>query len=58
MEIKTEKTYLDLVRDYFPDTSDKEADWILWEKTPFPMRMDEQEIGRYLAEYKKENENG
>lgn len=52
--MKTEKNYLDLVRDYFPNVSDKEADWILWEKTPFPMRMDEQEIGRYLAEYKKE----
>lgn len=53
--METEKNYLDLVRDYFPNVSDKEADWILWYKTPFPMRMDEQEIGRYLAEYKKES---
>lgn len=54
IRIDTEKNYIDLVREYFPNVSDKEADSILWDKTPFPMRMDEQEIGRYLAEYKKE----
>lgn len=53
-EIKTESNYLDLVRDYFPNISDEEADHILWTKTPFPMRMDEKEIAIYLAEYKKE----
>ena len=51
--MNTEKTYLDLVREYFPDSSDKVADWILWEKTPFPMRMDEESIREYLVEYKK-----
>lgn len=57
MEIKTEKTYLDLVRDYFPNVSDKEADSILWDKTCFPMRIDEKEIERYLVEYKEELNN-
>jgi hypothetical protein len=29
-------TWRDLVREYFPDATDKLADWILWEKTGFP----------------------
>jgi len=31
------KTWIDLVRDYFPNASDEECDFILWEKTAFPM---------------------
>ena len=54
--MKTEKNYLDLVREYFDDISDEKADWILWERTPFPMITDEKEIRRYLAEYKKDLE--
>lgn len=55
--METEKNYLDLVREYFPGISDKEADWILWKKTPFPMRMDEPSIIEYLAIYKEEVQN-
>lgn len=29
-------TWLDLVRKYFPDATDEEADYILWEHTAFP----------------------
>lgn len=47
-------TYLELVKEYFPDVSDEVADWILWEKTPFPMIADEKGIRKYLTEYKKE----
>lgn len=30
-------TWVDLVRQYFPEVGDLEADYILWEKTCFPM---------------------
>lgn len=30
-------TWLELVKKYFPDVSDEEADFILWEKTAFPV---------------------
>ncbi len=30
-------TWLELVKKYFPNASDKEADFILWEKTCFPI---------------------
>lgn len=29
--------WLDLVRKYFPGISDEEADFILWERTAYPM---------------------
>jgi hypothetical protein len=29
-------TWTELVREYFPDVSDKEADYILWNHTGFP----------------------
>jgi hypothetical protein len=29
-------TWLDLVRKYFPDATDEEADYILWGQTAFP----------------------
>lgn len=57
IRIDTEKNFLDLVKKYFPDVSDKEADAILWDKTCFPMRTDEEEIERYLVEYKEELNN-
>ena len=31
------KTWVDLVRDYFPDEDDKTCDCILWNLTAFPM---------------------
>lgn len=30
-------TYRDLVREYFPGADDDICDFILWEKTPFPV---------------------
>ena len=30
-------TWIELVKKYFPNISDEEADFILWEKTAFPM---------------------
>jgi len=30
-------TWIGLVKKYFPNASDEEADFILWEKTSFPM---------------------
>lgn len=27
---------LEVVREYFPDASDEEIDWIVWEQTGFP----------------------
>lgn len=30
-------TWIELVKKYFPNVSDEEADFILWEKTAFPM---------------------
>ena len=34
-------TWLDLVRKYFPDATDQEADYILWEQTAFPFAGNE-----------------
>lgn len=52
-KVKTEQVYLDLVRKYFPNLSDEEADKVLWDHTPFPMRYYIQEIESYLIEYSK-----
>ena len=30
-------TWKDLVRKYFPNASDEECDFILWERTAFPL---------------------
>jgi hypothetical protein len=30
-------TWIELVKEYFPNISDEEADFILWEQTAFPM---------------------
>lgn len=42
-------TYGDLVRKYFPDATDHECDFILWEKTAFPLCGPE-EVERQLKE--------
>ncbi|GIN35710.1 hypothetical protein CHCC14600_2579 [Bacillus licheniformis] len=34
-------TWIDLVRKYFPDANDKQCDFILWEKTAFPLVLAE-----------------
>ena len=43
-------TWNDLVRKYFPDTTDKQCDFILWEKTPFPL-VGAEIVEEYLQEY-------
>lgn len=45
-------TWRDLVRKYFPDTSNEEADFILWEKTSFPLG-DLEQIEEQLKQYKE-----
>ena len=47
----------DLVRQYFPDATDEECDFILWEKTGWPEFFDpeigaEVYFGQQIAEYK------
>ncbi|APH36078.1 hypothetical protein J5M77_04105 [Bacillus amyloliquefaciens] len=43
-------TWIDLVRNYFPDANDKQCDFILWEKTAFPLASVEI-IENQLQEY-------
>lgn len=42
-------TYLELVRRYFPDATEQEADFLLWEKTCFPVCGSE-EVEEQLCE--------
>ena len=42
-------TWIDLVRKYFPAATEKEADFLLWEKTSFPCGKAE-EVERQLKE--------
>jgi hypothetical protein len=46
------KTYFGLVREYFPDATDKECDYILWEKTEFPFVKSEVNLRKQLQDYK------
>ena len=46
-------TYLELVKEYFPDAGDEEADYILWEFTAFPLVRGEDELREQLQEFKK-----
>lgn len=43
------ETWGDVVRKYFPDATDKECDFLLWEKTCFPMG-DREEIEEQLCQ--------
>jgi len=45
-------TWLDLVRKYLPGISDEYADFILWEKTCFPMG-DKKTIEKQIKEFVK-----
>jgi hypothetical protein len=45
-------TYLDLVKSHFPDVDDKEADFILWEKTEFPLIKNPEIIEKQLEDFK------
>jgi len=43
--------WLELVRKYFPDATDDEADYILWEFTAFPFAPAEH-IEKQIAKYR------
>ena len=43
-------TWRDLVRKYFPNASDTICDFILWEKTAFPL-VPAKEVEKQLQEY-------
>lgn len=45
-------TYLDLVRKYFPDADDKFADYVLWEKTTFPLVKNAESLEKQIIEFK------
>jgi hypothetical protein len=45
-------TWLDLARKHFPDKSDKFLNWVLWEKTAFPMASIAT-VEKQLQEYKE-----
>lgn len=44
-------TWIDLVRKYFPNATDEEADFILWEKTCFPFGNVSQ-VEKQIKEFK------
>lgn len=46
-------TWLDLVRKYFPDVTDQAANYILWEKTAFPLASVEH-VEKQLQEHQVE----
>jgi len=57
---KRKFTPIDCVKYYFPEKSDKEADYILWEKTCFPFDTDmylTQLYNLYLKRKDKKDEN-
>lgn len=45
-------TWRDLVRKYFPNASDEECDFILWNRTAFPFASVDI-IEKQIKEYKK-----
>ena len=47
-----EPTMLDLVREYLPDVSENDADYILWNHTSYPFGG-EAEIRRHLAAFSR-----
>jgi len=55
MAISDRSDWLDLVRKYFPDTTDKEAIFILWRKTAFPY-IGVEEVERQLIELRNKKE--
>lgn len=49
----TIRTWHDLITKYFPDADDKQCEFILWEKTAFPL-VHVETIERQLQEYAEE----
>lgn len=48
-------TWIDLVRKYIPNVTEEQADFILWEKTAFPLASVEV-VEKHIQEHKKEVE--
>jgi hypothetical protein len=48
-------TYLDLVKNHFPEADDKFADFVLWEKTAFPLVKDAKTIEEQIMEFAEES---
>ena len=48
-------TWIDLVRKHIPDVTEEQADFILWEKTAFPLASVEV-VEKQIQEHKKEVE--
>ncbi|MEK7112585.1 MAG: hypothetical protein AAB875_04615 [Patescibacteria group bacterium] len=46
-------TYIEIVKEHFPFTSDNEADFILWEFTPYPLERDETTLRKFLSRFKR-----
>lgn len=51
--MKKEMTVIDLVKEYFPDADEKECEYIIWEKTAFPLDNVEN-IRKQLQNHKNE----
>ncbi len=49
----TIRTWNDLIRKHFPDADDNRCEFILWEKTAFPL-VSVETIERQLQEYAEE----
>ena len=49
-------TWFELVRKYFPDASDDECDFLLWEKTAYPA-CSASHVENQLAELANDNHN-
>jgi hypothetical protein len=50
-----EKTWRDLVRDYFPNADDRFCDYVLWELTPFPVVKDIEEIECFIKKAREKS---
>lgn len=47
-------TWNDLVKKYIPNANDEDCEYILWNKTPFPILMDVEVIKSYLKKHVEE----
>lgn len=50
-------TWNDLVRVYFPNATNEECEYILWNRTAFPCSCDKDLIEKQLIEYKNKINN-
>ena len=62
----SEKTFKEVVREYFPDASDEDVEFILWERTGYPSFWRIPKDGassieclrKQLSDYKREVKDG